>query len=152
MPILSKEQTLEAIRKAGISLNGNETWGEIRSIYSKLGKQDAPADNDQTSKDTDEKEENDPVYVWLKAKAYIDDSTKVVLAAGIYRFNANEVPKRLTDVVSPDIKIFRSGLTPREISEMARWCGLNPDITRDDAVLLEKCLSDYKKGLKRYRS
>lgn len=151
MPMLSKDKTLEAIKKAGISLNGNETWKEIVSIYAKISKDGDAVPSETNAPQNETSAPQKEVYVWLKAKAYIDDASKVVLNAGVYRFLESELPTRLTAVPSSDIRIFRDGVISREIADMARWCGLNPDVTRDDKVLLEKCLSNVQKGTKKYR-
>lgn len=78
--------------------------------------------------------------VWLRTRAYINDTERV--DAGVYAYD--EVPERFRKLPRRSVVVYEGHLPTRELKEIARWAGVNPDEYSDDAELEAVIVSEPK--------
>lgn len=76
------------------------------------------------------------VLVWLKGKAYVNDTEMV--KAGLYLLD--KCPDRLAKLPTSVCEVLSTEVNSRKIAEIARWSGMNPDGVSDEEIL-SKCIS-----------
>lgn len=69
--------------------------------------------------------------VWLKSRAYINDTERI--DAGVYYFD--EVPQRLASMGKDVCVVFEGEVPSKELAQIARWSGVNPDGRQTDELL-----------------
>lgn len=76
-------------------------------------------------------EDKTGIVVWLKTRAYINDTQRV--EAGVYVLP--EVPARFSKLSSKFLEVFESEVPSRKLAVIARWAGFNPDGMEDEEIL-----------------
>jgi hypothetical protein len=77
--------------------------------------------------------------VWLKTRAYINDTERV--EAGVYLLD--EVPARLAKQKEA-VVVFEGTVPSRDLAKIARWAGMNPDGMDDDELMVKLVSAEMK--------
>lgn len=86
------------------------------------------------------KEQASKVLVWLKSRAYINDTERV--EAGVYL--VEKCPERLARLKSDTCEVLAGEVNSRKIAQISRWAGLNPDGMSDEELLSKLISPEFK--------
>lgn len=98
----------------------------------------------QTNKSDEDNEDTDEVatkfVIWLKSKAYINETQRV--DAGLYIVDV--VPPRLSKLNADACEVFENEVPSKKLAKIARWAGINPDGVEDEEILEKVLKSELK--------
>lgn len=115
---------IEEAKGLNIELTGTETEAQLKKLIKDAKKANKGSGEGQ--------------YVWVKVRAYINDTQRV--DAGLYLLS--EVPERFTKMTADVVKIFEETPSTRELSVIAKWAGLDA-VELSDEEVLEKLTSEF---------
>jgi hypothetical protein len=99
---------------------------------------DANKSDDEDNEDADEV--STKFVVWLKSKAYVNDTQRV--DAGLYIVDV--VPPRLSKLGADACEVFENEVPSKKLAKIARWAGINPDGVEDEEILEKVLKSEFK--------
>jgi uncharacterized protein (DUF1786 family) len=115
---------IEEAKGLNIELTGTETEAQLKKLIKDAKKANKGSGEGQ--------------YVWVKVRAYINDTQRV--DAGLYLLS--EIPERFTKMTADAVKIFEETPSTRELSVIAKWAGLDA-VELSDEEVLERLTSEF---------
>lgn len=142
----------DELKKYGVELTGKETYRELQAMLKAKREEIAAAENkgdengsaDQNGSgdeagDEEETEDTEAsMYVWVKSRAYVADKKRI--EAGLFHLTPAQFAAfpRLQAMGTGAVEVFKDGVPPLKLAEIAKWCGVNPDKYRsNDKALLK---------------
>ena len=147
------KENIAALAKLGVTtdksdvdgilpLKGDEKAPKLADILATAQKAVAEKGGNSSSHQNSAENTGELVYVWLKGRSYINDKERV--DAGFYKL-ALPLPDRLAKSPASVVEVFANGISPRKLTEIAKWSGVvHPEDYDDDELLSKIAVADWK--------
>ena len=123
----TKKELFQKAKSLNLVVNGNESVKELEALIKGAGSQNNSATPSKNA-----------VYVWVKDRAYINDTQRV--ESGLYLLD--EVPERFSKMRGT-VEVLGQEIAPRKLGDIAKWAGAKNDRDISDEELLAKLLSAF---------
>ncbi len=159
----SIKTNLEILAKLGVTkegstvegilpLKGDEKAADIEKIVKAaqeaVAKAEAAKGGDQGGANSSSNQNNadvaaaSTVLVWVKGRTYISDTQRI--DGALYRLTL-PLPARLLKSSRDVVEVFTDAISPRKLSEIAKWSGLaHPEDYTDEQILDKIVVAELK--------
>lgn len=140
----SKIELQEEAKKLNIELTGEETPVELKELIKKASSSKS-GDNQ-----TGQKKPSAKLFIWLKARAYINDSG-IRMDGGFFQVESLQEYPRLELMPKNTVEVFNEVPSAMKLAQIAKWLGIDPDNYKEKEDMLAVMISTptFRKGNKR---